>query len=846
MKKTQLRIFTGIYALILGINFVWFISGNSPLDTETPFRIVLGSMVIFLLPGLVWGEILGFRARHILEMIAISFALTLTIETILLPIPFFLRGSVTLWVSLLFIMSVSGCVILYVSLKKRTKVYFLYPLFNFSKQSLPLRISTLLIFFILIVISYGTYQWGTDPLVNLGEGLLHLSYIRNYFASQHLILHDLGSAKGIPLPNLVNLWEYLIASWSCLINTDPVILYFRGRFVIPLLGLSAMYFFIRAIFSNKIKTEVLFWGVLIMCLGWFMTLSPCSFDWVKQDPHGGTHRVIFNFMASIMHSDSAPDILISLNAGVILLTFRRAHWRTIFLLYGTLIATWLWHPREFFQSALYTGMLWIALLILPYKIWKASLKKGAFIMTIFITIALLFAVCVITIIPAKSHGHNELEMKVNALKYAFSIKHIAGIDNFFSFPNTWIPYKDKEINPRKNQYHLWLILSALSIPFISLYGTKKDKILIMFFILLWFSLVWSFSTLIIIALTYSEFIMNSARIIYIFSYIIIADALLLLSQWLSRFLYLSGVCSLGLFLHLWWMRELPYMNIVSVFLSIVIVISFICLLVSNRLPIRKFTSNNCRINNMLIPILGLLLFFLPILRVPLFGRKTFQLTKDSMRELRREDLSEGILENLKLLKWQEFANKENFLKALEMQIGKEETARYQEQILKHAVGEYHPSVIVDLLIYKADAPRWFTDKNPFGFSKKLIDFLRTVPQNKVFLVHPLGNDAINVYAAQYLAIYPHGLFRTIIRDHPIWAQFQEGKHPLNLFYNDDITNKESIDWLEKNTVDYILIREGKFLQQGLPFHRYPRLFKIVFNNEEKGELLVQYISQSQN
>src|SRR3989339_1012912 len=101
MQMTSSRsnlIFSAVCIIILVVLFSWFTSGGSPIETESPFRIVLGSLLIFTLPGLIWGKILGFHSDHLLETIAISFALTLTIEVIFLPIPFLFASTIKLWV----------------------------------------------------------------------------------------------------------------------------------------------------------------------------------------------------------------------------------------------------------------------------------------------------------------------------------------------------------------------------------------------------------------------------------------------------------------------------------------------------------------------------------------------------------------------------------------------------------------------------------------------------------------------------------------------------------------------------------------------------------------------------
>src|SRR5271156_6020087 len=56
----------GVLAFLLAVgllNFWWF-AGAAPVSSESPLRMVMGAVFLFVVPGLIWGEICGFRARH--------------------------------------------------------------------------------------------------------------------------------------------------------------------------------------------------------------------------------------------------------------------------------------------------------------------------------------------------------------------------------------------------------------------------------------------------------------------------------------------------------------------------------------------------------------------------------------------------------------------------------------------------------------------------------------------------------------------------------------------------------------------------------------------------------------
>ena len=716
----SLKIFTAICGIILAVNFIWFISGATPLETESPVRIVLGSLLIFILPGLIWGEILGFRSNHFLETIALSFALTLTIEIILLPIPFLFGSKIDLWVALLFAVCGFGIFILNFKPKNGKGFAFINPLFNFSKQPFPLNISTSLILLILLVISYGAYQWGENLTDISGEKLLHMIFVRYYY-SMPMVLNDLGIYRGVPPPNLIQLWEYLIAGWASLINMDPLPLFYRARFVIPLLGFSGMYLLVKNIFSKAIKAEIIFWGVLIMCLGWFVLLSPSNLDWVKGDPFRG----VMSFMGTVHHADAAQDILIALSAGLALLVFRSVCWRNILLLTGVLAASFMWHPREFFQAAIYAGIFGITILLIPHTDKKVMLKKWAVVMAIFVIVATICFSAMSILTPPQSQGYDEFKVKETALNYAFLPENVLGVRNLFNFPmyftlsssidpNTILKREQLSNYFGKNwNFNLWLILSVIAILFIPFFGQGEDKKLTLFYLLLWFLVLsWNFSMLVVIVLTYSEIHITTPRMLYLFSYIIIADGIYLASQVLYRekfryinfFLFPTLMLAIGGFFHFWWENGIPYVKPLSLTLSIVALFSFILIF----LPIPKLARIHPLSSRVfIVTVLGLFLFFFPIL------------------------------------------------------------GNSYTKIISKIIKESRPSI------------EWFGNANPCGFSPKLIDFIKTeVPLQKTFLVDPIGETLISLYTPQYYAVQPAIIGTVMLRSLNVHEEVRSGRHPL--------------------------------------------------------------------
>src|SRR6516164_607012 len=94
-------------ALVVCLNAHWFCFGR-PLDTAEPLRLVGGAIFIFLLPGLLAGELLGLRGRSPLETIAIAATASFTLEIGLVALVFLLAASIQFWVGLLLAISALG------------------------------------------------------------------------------------------------------------------------------------------------------------------------------------------------------------------------------------------------------------------------------------------------------------------------------------------------------------------------------------------------------------------------------------------------------------------------------------------------------------------------------------------------------------------------------------------------------------------------------------------------------------------------------------------------------------------------------------------------------------------
>lgn len=599
----------------MAVNFYWFVESAHPLEEESSFRIITGSVFIFFLPGLVWGEVLGFRSSHPLETMTLSFALTLSIEVFMLPLPFLFGAPIQLWLALIFVVCAIGIVLLFL----KGEIKFSSSFFNGYKQPYPLNVSTALIILTIIIISSAMYRWGEALFDIRGEKLLEMFFVRYYY-SLPLHLDSFGVQPGAPPPNMIHLWEFLIAGWSRLINSDPLPLFYRARFIIPLLGYSGMYFLIKNIFSCKVKAEIIFWGVIIMSIGWFMLFS--EFEYIREDPSRGTMA----FMETVHHGDASTGILIALTAGLLLFYFYNPDWKNFFIITGVLAANFMWHEREFFQAAVYAGIFGLSLLLQPAVNKAKSLKRWMAVMGAFAVITTLLFLIIHIEIPKQSYGHDEWQIKKFAFRNALQFENLTGVRNFFNFPFFLnIPPDDlldkiltkEEIFKMFNIMHSipFLILSAIALIILSVIGRKEDKKLSLFFVLLWFlTLAWNFSMLMLIVMTYSEIHVATPRMLYIFSYIIIPACLFEICRFFelaykgSRkyVFFLSAVSCFGMLFNYWWRAGTPFWDRLSLFLTWVI------LLLS---PMMIFSKNPQRTEkpHFLCVVAGMILLFFPLL-----------------------------------------------------------------------------------------------------------------------------------------------------------------------------------------------------------------------------------------
>lgn len=781
IERRFLFLYPGIFLAFLGVHFYWFVADSPPLTAEHPLRILWGSLLIFVLPGLFWGEVLGFRSSHFLEAIALSLALTMTIEVFLLPVPFYLGARIGTWVMLLFLISAVGLFLSTWKIFRSGRSDFVFPSLALWKYPAPLNWSSLGILLVLIFMTYGTYRWGMDTDFELysvpAEILLETIFIRKYFGAP-MITDQLGLGPGIFPANFVHFWEYLLAAWARSVNLDPLPLIFRARFVIPVLGLSGLYLMTARIFIHRKKSEIIFWAVLMMCLGAFIFIPPNTLEWVWM-----RFRGLMIFMGTIHHGDSAMDILLALIIGLMIQAVRRFDWRNGLLVLGGMAATFLWHPREYFQTILYLGILGFTLVLFPLRRRKTALIRWAATFAVAASIGIFYYFVLHPSVSADFALQRETQAKSRVTERLLRPENLVGFRNIFNFPLTMLilekygsPEYERGLFSKEWNLSLFLVISAISALLLIFAGNKEERHLAYFYVLFWFlSLAWNFSMLVILYLTYTEFFMTTDRLLYIFSYPVIGAAFVKFTRMVfakcadhlwGRVAPFSVMLLSGVLLWLWWRSGMILVGTGTAIITLGFVFS---------------------------------IFFIPF--IPL---------KRILRERRwpAPDVFSIVL-GIFLLTLPLFSA--NYVRSLG-----------------------------DIFLGKRPAVDWWGNGNHLRISGGLIGFIRSLPYSNI-LVDPLGGDAISIYAPHDLVIVPKKIYLHQLAD--IYRQAESMNHPLfkptGKPYK--IEDSQLVSYLKRHAVDYILLR-GHYYDTLLDyFSRRLDLYKIVFQNSRDKEAVVKVL-----
>ena len=897
--KLQQRLSRIVYllslALLLALATGWFKSRGVPIEVEDPLRIVLGGIIIFFIPGLIWGEFLGLRPTHSLETLAWSFIISLSIEFVAMLAAFMLAVTITAWVYMVLGASLAGLVLLLLRFRKEEPFHFVAPLMMPLEKSLKENVSHLLILVTMAFIARGAYAWGEDLFSINGEKLLHILFVVKYY-SLPLVLPDLSVGPHVAAANMVNFWEFLIAGWARLIHCDPLPLFFRARFIIPLAGLPSMFLLTKSIIDDDRKAEGVFWTIILMVLGWWVLLSPSSLDYIKNEHLRGA----LAFMGTVHHADSAMDMLIAPCAALLFLLVRRTTLVHVALFAALLAITFLWHVREFFQIAMYAGILGLSILLFPSEEKKKMLKCWSVSIITIIAVAVILLVAMKLTVPHTAFGYDEMTLKKTALSYAVMGKSLLGVRNLFCFPSiialssTQTPgiiMDAATVFRMIPEWHVmpWLALSLMATLALAFLGIREERRFALFYLLLWFlSLSWTFSMLIIFVLTYSEIMIGTPRILYIFSYIITGLGFTLLARYsvtedrhsyypliFPLLVILSAVIVEGL-------MKKGFFIPLSYLLSLGALVAFIALVIPAGVWKRLKKGGEPSMKK---------------------GGGSSQGTDKGSSQKKGGSSSPGTGKGSSLEKGGGSSPGTGKGSSLEkgggLSPGTDKGSSQKKggssspgtgkgsslekgggsspdkadtlslpggagrapwpgavyllcllSLLPFLWKDY--GIRVSELVFEHRAqPDWYGDLNPFGYSKELITFIREASPKSTFLVDPFGKSCLFVYAPHYTVIMP-SVITTLISAEIARKEAKQGKHPLfrpeTLDYGESkessflspVNHEEACRWLEANNVQYILAEGNYYRKLSGYFLSHPESYRIVFENKANREVVAEF------
>jgi hypothetical protein len=737
--------------MLAGLALSWMFASCPPSQAVTPFRVVTAGLLLFFAPGLLLTQILGLRRMPWLAAMAVAAAMSMCFAAVLLPVPFLLAGSIRTYTGLYLAVLICLSTIAVVMARRKSQMQFDgRGLRSLSKAP---SAASLFHFGVITLIAAGAYGFG-EQVWDIGhEKLQHLQFIRLYF-ERTAQLSNLGVLPNVLPPNVIYFWEYMIAAWATAIHADPLPLFEHVRFIIPLVGLPAMYLLAWAIFSTR-RANQCFSVILLLVLGAIFLVKPTTLDFVNvADPTRGA----FLFYGTAHHADAAMDILMPMLTALLWLSLSSRRWLWRILLLGMLLVAFLWHPREYFQLAITALMValafWLSRRAAPRVLFRRTLWVGAALALI----AVVFSVAMKNQAMGKG-GYDELQIKKTALSVMTDRRMLLGIRDAFAFPTHFVfassEQPDKILTTRELLKQLngvfrkeaWLLLAGVAQLVLVVAGTRRARALATVHMLFWGMLLWNAACALAIAITYSEILHTTPRLLYVFSYVVIAEGMLVLAQY--------GVALA---------RRIPRVPVQAA--AVILLVGMLTLGYLFGLRRQWMTDHTMKVLSMLIGpgiAAGLLLVIF---------NKLANIARPSGRLLRSSLIVVISAAFLLPAFWPEFVR----------------TIRLFAPQTSHA--------------NKGIA--WFSADNPFELSVPLIAAVRGLPPGAIVAAAPADSPYFSVYAPVYTLPSPLGIMLFQDEAYAIRA----GTHPL--FGTGLPSAEEMRQYLWSQHVDYLAIQRTHF------------------------------------
>jgi len=478
-------------------------------------RVVTAGILVFVLPGLFWGQALRIRAVHPLDALAKATSLSVALGLVLALIVFSLRTSITHWAALLLAASAAGALLALRGRHREPAAGLLVDLMRGGRRD---PISTAAFAGAISVMAVGLYRMADSPAAVGWEVGLQLGYIRQYASGLSLDPKwcALRPEPSLQLPNRFFLWEFLLAGVSRLSGMDPLVAALRSRWLVPALGLPALFSMMLYLFRSRVLAAGAFAVALVLFFSGFMFLPPSPLvDVGGADPRRG----LTAFAGSIHHSDTAMEILLPLQVATLfrfLSSGRRAH---LAALAAMLVTGFFWHPREYFQVMWYGVVAGVVLLVLGSRRWsRRQLVRRT------MTLAAAFLVVTAVLGAAAALGRpgalvsGEMAAKSALLPALTSARVLFGSYTPFNAP--YMGYGSPL--PDQPYVYSWMALSAVAMIPLVLFGPRQARFVVAFYGVLWFAtLCWWWSQVLLVILTYSEILVASMRFLHLFAVAVI-------------------------------------------------------------------------------------------------------------------------------------------------------------------------------------------------------------------------------------------------------------------------------------------------------------------------------------
>jgi hypothetical protein len=773
--------------IVLLLNFAAIITAWTGSLTQTEgnaLRIIVGGLAVTLFPGVLLGHFFKTRATSIFEAIAKGLGLSLLFITPTAFVAMLFGANIYEWISFLLFFNAALSLFLLI---RPSKASFYPTLTNALVLGIfrPKHPEAGFLLFAIILLSVSMYRWGDDITGVDWEVSLHLAYIRQFASGLPMGFSEVALRPEIGPANLFFLlWEFILASISAVSGVDPLVGTLRSRWLIPFLGFSTFYFFLRQVLATSKMTNAAMWVVLVLILSGFLAIAPSPL--VNHRIIAGDFRPIFSFLGSIHHSDAALDILLPLLSGYLFLYLRKGGKIDLLLFCALLLIGFLFHVREYFQVMWYGVIAALAYLLYQRPHWSFFISRFGRLATAFIIIAAVLVLLSVLFTP----NYEQLNDVNNKISYFWRILNQGKFfysEPFFNFQMHGSHWGA----PTPPNMYSWLVLTGLVFPAVIFSRSRTNMHFTgLVMVLWWVTMCFSVTQYILVLLTYNEIVLSKVRFLPLFAYGLIAvgwfETVRLFQYALERsnfslirsfrpLLIVFAYFIFGLVFAALWFAMAPNFVVLPHILGFVVGTSWLAIFLILRRPdiAERFRISRMRRALSAIPtpstvlaVLCLAVFILPVS------------AKDAS------------------------------------------------------------SFIHKLIYYRSNVQSLFEDGNPTGLGKETIRFLRSeIPLRSRILVDPLSNHMLGTFAAQYSIPVMKG--QVAFDGHHI-SEAREDRHPLfNSRLKTDAPDIEGVlSYIKQTNADYILAPVTFSPGIDVLLERLPQVFSRIHEDPTTGDQLI--------